>query len=418
MTPLKKLSVSLLVISFAFFGANPAQALVPASFKFVGSGYGHGVGLSQIGAKGQALEGKSASEILNYYFPGAAVTPIPDVQPIRVNTAHQIETVSFSFVNESRGAPSGMKLTDATSQNSSAMTLINPVSFLIDGNQIIVTTKGNVIGSSSFWSLNLVSPTSYLIQNVSGSTMKLKYGTIQLRAVLAANLGYRIEVTDTMRLHDEYLYGISEVPSMWPAAALQSQIIASRTYALSRMDKVRTECDCNIYSSKYDQVYGGYAKELEPKYGALWRQAVDATATDAQNGLTITFNGAPINVYFFSSSGGQTQQAEDVWGVQVPYLTSVPDPWSLDKKLNPKYAKWVRVVPQSAMAKAFNLPDVSRYVITSRTNTGSVLKLMAYSSDGSKSELPVGKFKTLVKLPSSWFMMPPTVTLNNSSAIN
>jgi len=197
-----------------------------------------------------------------------------------------------------------------------------------------------------------------------------------------------------------------------------AQIIASRTYALSRMDKVRSDCDCNIYSSKYDQVYGGYTKELEPKYGARWRAAVDATAADAQNGLVITFNGAPINVYFFSSSGGQTQQAIDVWGTDIPYLSSVPDPWSLDKKLNPKYSKWVRVVPQSVMATAFKLPDVTKYVIKDRTKTGSVLNVTAFSSNGESATLPVGKFKTLVKLPSSWFAMPPTVTLADSSAAN
>jgi SpoIID/LytB domain protein len=412
-----KKSALISVLAVSIFSANSASA-VPATFKFVGSGFGHGVGLSQIGAKGQALEGKSAIEILDYYFPGASVTPIPDAVPIRVNTAHQITTVSFSLVNESPGTAAAMRLVDSASESSQPIDLNTPTSFLVTGNQIIVTTKGNVIGSSSFWSLNLTSPTSYLIQNVSGSTMKLKYGTIQLKVVPVKGGAGKIEVTDTMRLHDEYLYGISEVPSMWPAAALQSQVIASRTYALSRMDKVRTECDCNIYSSKYDQVYGGYGKELEPKYGALWRQAVDATVTDAQNGLMITYNGAPINVYFFSSSGGQTQMAADVWGTAVPYLSSVPDPWSLDKKLNPKYSKWVRVVTQKVMADAFNLPDVSKYVVASRTQSGSVLTVKAFSTTGESATLPVGKFKTLVKLPSSWFAMPDSVTLKDSSSVN
>jgi SpoIID/LytB domain protein len=311
-----------------------------------------------------------------------------------------------------------MQIVDSTSQTAQPIVVSTPTSFLVSGNQIIVTNKGNVIGSSSFWSINLTTPTSYLIQNVSGTTMKLKYGTIQLKVVLAKGLGGKIEVTDTMRLHDEYLYGISEVPSVWPAAALQSQVIASRTYALSRMDKVRTECDCNIYSSKYDQVYGGYTKELEPKYGALWRQAVDATVVDEQNGQMITYNGAPINVYFFSSSGGQTQMAGDVWGTPIPYLSSVPDPWSLDKKLNPKYSKWVRVVPQKVMAEAFNLPDVSKYIVASRTATGSVLTVKATSTSGATATLPVGKFKTLVKLPSSWFAMPNSVTLSDSSSVN
>ena len=47
----------------------PAQT-IPTDFRFFGSGYGHGVGMSQIGARGQALEGKSAVDILTYYYPG------------------------------------------------------------------------------------------------------------------------------------------------------------------------------------------------------------------------------------------------------------------------------------------------------------------------------------------------------------
>ena len=84
------------------YSGNIANAAVPKTFKFVGSGYGHGVGLSQIGAKGQALEGKSATEILNYYFPGTSVVAVADTQTIRVNTAHQIDNVSFTVIKETR----------------------------------------------------------------------------------------------------------------------------------------------------------------------------------------------------------------------------------------------------------------------------------------------------------------------------
>ena len=99
---LSKKLIFILINSVILAGLfQPTAQAVPSSFSFTGSGYGHGVGLSQIGAKGQALAGKSATEILDYYFPGASVTPVPDVQPIRVNTAHQVTTVSFSLINES-----------------------------------------------------------------------------------------------------------------------------------------------------------------------------------------------------------------------------------------------------------------------------------------------------------------------------
>ena len=99
--------ISLLVVAM-----DSARASVPASFKFVGSGHGHGVGFSQMGAKGQALAGKSAVEIVKYYFPQADVTPVADTQLIRVNTAHQINSVKFSIINEQPSNPAGINLTD------------------------------------------------------------------------------------------------------------------------------------------------------------------------------------------------------------------------------------------------------------------------------------------------------------------
>jgi SpoIID/LytB domain protein len=393
--------ISLTLLSIATT-LNSAIA-VPSSFTFTGSGYGHGVGLSQIGAKGQALEGKSASAILTYYFPGASITPVIDAAPIRVNTAHQITSATFSIVNQSPSTPAGINLTNLGDDNAPTTLINNPIKFTLNGKLITAVSKSRVLGTSSLWSMTLSSPTSYLVQNVSGKTIKLKYGSIQLKPVPVTGKGSLIEISDTMQLHDEYLYGISEVPSMWPAAALQAQAITARTYAMSRLGIMRPDCDCNVYATKYDQVYGGYAKELEPKYGALWRAAVDATKVDDQSGYAITFNDLPINVYFFSSSGGQTQRSIDVWGTDIPYLVSVPDPWSLDKKLNPSYAKWVRVIPQDVMASAFKLPDVASYEINSRTKTGSVLKITATSSSGVKKTLSVGAFKIAVKLPSSWF---------------
>ncbi len=66
-----------------------AYANIPASFVFTGSGYGHGVGMSQIGARGMALESATATEILTHFYPGTAVLPISDSQIIRINIGHR-----------------------------------------------------------------------------------------------------------------------------------------------------------------------------------------------------------------------------------------------------------------------------------------------------------------------------------------
>jgi SpoIID/LytB domain protein len=409
----KLLPILIASIAFAIPAARADAA--PSTFTFVGSGYGHGVGLSQIGAKGQALESRTATEIIQYYFPSSEVTPVEDTQIIRVNVGHQLLNAKLSLDKKFPNA-----LAQIFSGETNTVGLLSGrsiLAFSMVGKQIALTsTLGKAItqlGISPLWTIRWDSNTSLLNLNT-GTSIGLKYGFIQFRAVPITGQGYRMEIVNSMRLHDEYLYGVSEVPSSWPREAMAAQVIASRTYALTRMNVVRKACDCHIYSTKYDQNYAGYSKESEAKWGALWKTSVNETLTDDGHGLAITFNGAPISVFFSSSSGGYTARSEDVWGTPLAYSVSVPDPWSLDPKLNPGYSTWTRVVSQSVMASAFGLPDVTKYVINSRTTTGAVLYLTGYSSTGEKKKLSVSAFKTAVKLPSSWFDLPAAVTPANN----
>jgi SpoIID/LytB domain protein len=390
---------TVLAVIFILIPASAYADPLPDHFILTGSGFGHGVGLSQVGAQGQAMEGKSANQILNYYFPGTQIVPVPDNTNIRVNIAHKVSSALFVAgkvaaipttawsVNSGDGAPTQVPF--ASSLRFQAGT---------QGISLVITTPKAAPQSfpaSSLWTVNF---SGVLTVTTAQGTMNLRYGSIQLKLV-----GAKIEVTNTMSLHSEYLYGISEIPSRYLQAALQAQVIASRTYALSKVGTVRKECDCNIYSGIYDQNYIGYAKESEKSVGVFWKAAVDATSIDATSGIAIFYQGKPISVYFFASSAGTTQKSADVWGASQPYLVSVPDPWSLDIFLNPYYSHWQRVLIQKDVAAAFNLPDVLSLKIVGRTPTNSALSIDATSSTGKTSELAVGDFKVKLKIPSSWF---------------
>jgi len=383
-----------LVFLLSFISITNASSVVPKTFVFTGSGYGHGLGLSQYGAKGQALEGKSAIEILNYYFPNAQVTPVEDTATISVNIAHQVPALSL-VIPATDIATITVDTAVATSLPPDSV-----LNFAISGK--VISGPG---GSGKLWVIKWSNPESIISVNVGKSKFLVNHGYIQLRAVSAPGIGFRIEATNLLRLHDEYLYGIAEVPSSWPTAALESQVIASRTYALMRMNSIKKACDCHVYNSKYDQAFVGYSKEGEPRYGQFWKAAVDATAVDESHGLAITVDQLPVSVFFSSSTGGMTQRSVDVWGTDIPHLVSVPDPWSVDPAVNKNYASWTKKVSQKVMAKAFNLADVNQLIIGERTATNSVLKITGVSSDGISKTLPVGTFKTAVKMPSSWFQL-------------
>jgi SpoIID/LytB domain protein len=233
----------------------------------------------------------------------------------------------------------------------------------------------------------------------SGVTQKLRYGQIQVKAVKSP-AGYRIAMTNSVRLADEYLWGISEMPSFWPVAALEAQAIASRTYALSKAGIYRSACDCDLYGSISDQTFLGFAKEIEKKYGVIWKDIVTRTT-----GLTITQAGIPITAYFSSSSGGKTELAINAWGSSKAYTQIVDDPGSLDLILNPRFVTWNREVPQSVIAAAFLLPDVVSLEILGVNESGTVAQIQATSSTGVQVALRGETFRSRTKIPSAWFSL-------------
>ncbi len=388
-----------------------AETTIPSSFEFLGSGYGHGVGMSQIGARGQALEGKSAAEILGYYYPGSMVSPFPDNHLIRVNIANQTTAATINAEKAVGGFtlyrgdipatenPEPFGRYDGTVSATFTNFEGRVVPFLTSP-----TAKFAPIPANEAWTIRW--ETSTVIAFKSGDISgRYKYGQMTFKSIKTPVTSY-LAVTTTLRLHDEYLYGIGEVPSSWPPAALEAQVIAARTYALNKIGRIRSECDCNIYSSTIDQNFVGYSKEDEKvnriDYGILWKNAVNRTFIDSESALVITIEGKPINAFYFSSSGGKTQNIKEVWGSEFSYLLGVPDPWSLDPKINPRYYAWTRTVSQAQMAQAFALPNVVSYTVDAITQTNSVLSISAYSADGRKATLSGEVFRSRTKLPSTW----------------
>lgn len=414
----------ILVLLFTLIPTNAFGATIPPHFVLTGSGFGHGVGMSQIGAEGQAMEGQTAQYIVNYWFPGTQLVSVPDTQLIRVNIAHQVSSATIAMAsgftrsnidlsnnpdgslnNGGLGVGSSIykfsivnKKITAAMYNKGSPTLIFPAETLWNmywtGTAAFPSPAGGLTGPKPL-------PFSVIKVTTSAGSIQLRYGQLQLNAV-----GGKIEINAIMTI-DQYVMGISEMSSSWLPAALQAQAIASRTYGLAHLT-LRSACKCNVYNTKYDQAYIGFAKESEVGVGQNWVSAVTSTETDPNNAQAIYYSGKPISVYFFSSDGGQTQSSADVWGTAFPYLTNVPDPWSLDIFLNPQYAHWQRVLIQKDVATAFNLPDVVSLAITSRTVTNSATIITATSSNGVTAQLSVGDFKTKLRLPASWFEIAPT----------
>ena len=391
---------SFLVVLLLSLSLNPAaHADAPASFSFTGSGYGHGVGLSQIGAKAHALAGESATAILNYYYKDVIVMPVLDTHTIRVNIGHQLTTISL------QANTSGAAVTIYPGDIGNSQDIVPVASYGVR-QKLIVSVQGNnlLVGTIAAKAMTVrwSGPNSVISLTSQGKAVQYRYGQIQLKVVAGA-----LEVTNSLSIHDEYLWGISEMSSAWPAAALEAQVIAARSYALSKVGTVKTSCDCNVYANIADQNFVGFSKEIEPKVGALWKAAVIRTNIDSATSLAIIANGKPIQAYYFSSSGGATQTTRDAWGEVSSYTQSVSDPASVDSKLNPRFASWSATVSQPLVASAFLLPDIVTLEIISRNTAGAVTYIKGIASNGSTKLLRGDTFRSRVKLASPYFQLLP-----------
>ena len=387
----------LLSVAILFTSLPTSSAEAPVTFAFTGAGYGHGVGMSQIGAKAHALAGESATAILNYYYKGVTVTPVVDTQTIRVNIGHLLQSVSMQSLT------SGSTLNIFTGEVGAAVDVL-PAAIMQANQKLTLKVDGGNVStgaiSAKVITIRWNNPVGLISVMQSGSTVKYRYGQIQVKVVKGA-----LEVTNSLSVHDEYLWGISEMSSAWPAAALEAQVIASRSYALSKLSTIKPSCDCNVYSHIADQNFVGYSKEIEPKIGALWKAAVTRTNIDSTTSLAILSRGKPIQAYYFSSSGGATQTTQDAWGEASSYTQSVADPASLDIKLNPRFVTWKASADQSLVATAFLLPNILTLEIISRNSAGAVTYIKGTSSDGSTKLLRGDTFRSRVKIPSPYFQL-------------
>ena len=139
-------------------------------------------------------------------------------------------------------------------------------------------------------------------------------GALELRAA-----GGRLQAINALGLED-YVRGVisAESPSTWPAEALKAQAVAARTYAVTT--NIGTKADgIDQYADTRSQMYKGVDAEY-----ATTDAAVAATA-----GQVVAQSGRPVTTFFFSTSGGHTENVEDSFIGALPrtWLKGVVDPF-------------------------------------------------------------------------------------------
>ncbi|HWT93961.1 MAG TPA: SpoIID/LytB domain-containing protein [Solirubrobacteraceae bacterium] len=312
-------------ITVAVALASGAAAAGPAAaadrFVIRGAGFGHGVGMSQYGAMGFAKQGKTYREILAHYYSGTQIGKL-DADPIVRVLLQSRGTVAFTGA-----AQAGDKRLDPSKTYTASS---------FGGAGVVVKTSAGKRVKTFTSPLRIVGPGGNPWRLVGGQNSGTYRGALELRAGISSS---GLAAINAVTL-ESYVRGVisRESPASWPAEALKAQALAARTYAITT-NKPGTGFD--HYADTRSQVYAGVAAET-PATDA----AVAATAHEV-----VIYDGKPVTTYFFSTSGGKTENNETsaLGGSPQPWLRSVEDPYD---NVSPKH-RWgpIRLTTGQAGAK-------------------------------------------------------------------
>jgi len=343
-----------------------------STVRFYGRGYGHGVGLNQYGARGRALAGQTATQILKAYFKGSTLSVTSPARTVRVLLMSSFPAASTAPLTlYGRSGTWGIAGVDT----------IFPADAMLKAWRTTTTTAGvstttwqvrvtaadgkTVLHSATMTGVVTLKPldATARIQVFSKPSSYDTYrGTIQVRLGTSS-----LNVVNTVGL-DDYLRGVVpvEMPSSWPVEALRAQAIAARSYAVRRLHPTTGSFD--LYDDTRSQVYRGLEAE---------KATTDAIIAAAPGAILLS-GGSVVNAFFHSTGGGATENNEyafvgstgAVGTSKLSYLRGIDD-------RAPDGKAWDAAAPYYAWSTtSLTRAQLSAMLRTdSRTNVGDVLRL-------------------------------------------
>jgi stage II sporulation protein D len=289
-----------LAFAAAFLAVVPT-AHAATKLTITGAGFGHGIGMSQYGAYGYSLHLKDYAFILGHYYTGTALGKLDANPEVKVLLQSGRRSVSFSGAVAAGDLKLDIGKTYTVRRG--------------DGGLVLRDASGEAVGTTP-GPLRVDAAVGEPLRLTGTSVPGVRDGLYRGSLLISAS-GSALMAVNAVDLED-YVRGVvsAESPSAWPTEALKAQAVAARTYAITSQAGGGA---FDQYADTRSQVYRGVAAET-PNTDA----AVQATA-----GQVVTFGGQPVTTYFFSTSGGETENIENAFvGSQPkPWLKAVEDPF-------------------------------------------------------------------------------------------
>jgi stage II sporulation protein D len=320
-------NLCILSLTGALIACAPASAEAAKRFTIRGAGFGHGVGMSQYGAMGYASNGWDYRRILAHYYTGTELGVLNEPRDVRVLLQSTSGSASFSGASQAGSRPLSPSKT-----------------YYVRGR-----AAGQVQLRSARGRSLLTVPAPLRVTGPGLLTLRGRAGNGRTDGTYRGALEFRggtfggVNAINALPV-DEYIKGVIplESPASWPIEALKAQAVAARTYALTTS---KAGDGFEHFPDTRSQVYGGAGAE----------QPSTNLAADETAGQLVTYDGTPVPTYFFSTSGGRTEDVENTTlGTEPkPWLKSVEDEYD---HVSPKH-RWgpIRMTYASAGARLSGL---------------------------------------------------------------
>ena len=270
--------------------------------------------MSQYGAYGYAEHGANYRWILAHYYQGTSLGVFAQSPVVRVLLA----VGSASFRGASSAGAANKKLNPRSTYS------VRPL-------------PGGIVGLYDSSGKRIAAFTAPLDVSGTGPVDLVGHGLYR-GALEFRPSGGAVQTVNAIDLED-YVRGVVswEMPSGWAPEALKAQAVAARTYAVTSSVGGNGS---SLYSDTRSQMYGGVAAET----------ASTDSAVAATRGQVVTYGGRPVTTFFFSSSGGHTEDIQNVWlgSTPQPWLVGVADPYD-NAGGNPDY-QWSYHLSMAAAA--------------------------------------------------------------------
>ena len=257
---------------------------------------------------------------------------------------------------------------------------------MVEG-QHLVKSKIRLLERGMLVGLNVYPSKRIIIEPLKDAAIVINNFRFRGNITLIRTPSNRLTVVNSINIED-YVKGVlyHEVSHHWPMEALKAQAVATRTYALS--SRTLATKDYDITNDIYSQVYGG-------KQSERYRTGL---AVERTKGQILVYQGKIFPAYFHADCGGMTEDAQELWHMDLAPLKGVPCTFCKDSP----HMHWKRNMRLKDIQDALNVRGqningtIKDIAVVERDRSGRIKNLKITTREGQEVVVKADDFRNSI----------------------